>query len=100
MWDLIKPVAWFLAIIFLVGVVGKREFEYQQRIQAYDLQVKRLTAESKNREAMLEDTHVIGRQVWAQPPVIKGWMDTKGFLDMLEHRLAANNECNVVIHRR
>ncbi len=97
---MIKPALWFLIIIALLAFVGNRELNYQRQVSEQDKQIDRLVKDYKAAELRISDTHTLGYQLWSEPPVVKGWMDSQTFLRRLADELKASGECNVVIHRR
>ncbi len=98
MTDILKPILWFLIIIALLAFVGNRELNYQRQVNEQDKQIERLVADYRAAELRISDTHHIGYQLWSEPPVIEGWMDSQVFLRRLADELEGRG-CNVVINK-
>ncbi len=95
---MVKPIAWFLAIIALLIFIGNRELQYQRQISKQDREIERLVKDYKAAELRISDTHRIGYQVWSKPPVIETWMDSQVFLRRLAEELEGRG-CEVVINK-
>ncbi len=95
---MIKPALWFLIIIALCAFIGNRELNYQRQISKQDKEIDRLVKDYKAAELRISDTHTLGYQLWSEPPVIEGWMDSQVFLRRLADELE-DRGCEVVINK-
>ncbi len=95
---MVKPIAWFLAIIALLIFISNRELQYREQISKQDKEIDRLVKDYRAAELRISDTHTIGYQLWSKPPVIEGWMDSQVFLMRLADELEGRG-CNVIVNK-